>query len=154
MPLRSHEQLAVFYKKMPTYNPQFTEGIPLHSVGKKNGVPVKNGKNNGNYGTFIPNDRRAGSTEKYPKSIQRFQKPHPSLGIHPTAKPVELLEWIIRTYSNKGDAVLDFCMGSGSTGVACVNTGRSFIGIELNDEYFEKAKKRIENAENKNQENK
>ena len=72
-------------------------------------------------------------------------KPHPSLGLHPTAKPVELLEWIIKTYSNENDVVLDFCMGSGSTGVACVNTGRSFIGIELNDEYFEKTKKRIEN---------
>lgn len=146
MPLRSHEQLAVFYKKMPVYNPQFTQGIPLHSVGKKDGVPVKNGKNNGNYGTFTPNDRRAGSTEKYPKSIQIFQKPHPSLGLHPTAKPVELLEWIIKTYSNENDVVLDFCMGSGSTGVACVNTGRSFIGIELDDEYFEKAKKRIEKS--------
>ena len=146
MPLRSHEQLAVFYKKMPVYNPQFTEGIPLHSVGKKNGVPVKNGKNNGNYGTFIPNDRRAGSTEKYPKSIQRFQKPHPSLGIHPTAKPVELLEWIIRTYSNKGDAVLDFCMGSGSTGVACLNTNRRFIGMELDEVYFATAQRRMNEA--------
>ena len=143
MPLRSHEQLAVFYKKMPTYNPQFTQGIPLHSVGKKNGVPVKNGKKNGNYGTFTPNDRRAGSTEKYPKSIQVF------LGLHPTAKPVELLEWLIKTYSNKGDTVLDFCMGSGSTGVACINTERSFVGIELDDEYFEKTKERIEKVENK-----
>ena len=145
MPLRTHEQLAVFYKKLPTYNPQFTEGIPLHSVGKIKGKTIKNGKQNNNYGTFINNDKRAGSTEKYPKSIQKFQKPHPSLGLHPTAKPVELLEWLIKTYSNEGDTVLDFCMGSGSTGVACINTKRNFIGIELNPEYFEKAKERIKN---------
>lgn len=144
MPLRSHEQIAVFYKKLPTYNPQFTEGIPLHSVGKSVGLTIKNGKKNNNYGSFTVSDKRAGSTEKYPKSIQRFQKPHSSLGIHPTAKLIELLEWLIKTYSNKGDTVLDFCMGSGSTSIACINTERSFIGIELNEEYFEKAKKRIE----------
>lgn len=143
MPLRSHEQLAVFYKKLPTYNPQFTKGIPLHSVGKTAGTVVENGEKNGNYGSFTVSDKRAGLTEKYPKSIQKFQKPHPSLGIHPTAKPVELLEWLIKTYSNEGDTVLDFCMGSGSTGVACVNTKRNFIGIEINEKYFEKAKERI-----------
>lgn len=148
MPLRTHEQLAVFYKKMPTYNPQFTQGIPLHSVGKIKGKPIKNGKQNNNYGTFINNDERAGSTEKFPKSIQKFQKPHPSLGIHPTAKPVELLEWLIKTYSNEGDTVLDFCMGSGSTGVACVNTKRNFIGIEINSEYLKEAKERIKSEEN------
>ena len=99
MPLRTHEQIAVFYRKLPTYNPQFTEGSPLHSVGKKADVTIRNGKENNNYGTFIHTDRRKGSTEKYPTSIISFQKPHPSLGLHPTAKPVELLEWLIKTYS-------------------------------------------------------
>lgn len=145
MPLRTHEQIAVFYRKLPTYNPQFTEGSPLHSVGKKANVTIRNGKENNNYGTFIHTDKRKGSTEKYPTSIISFQKPHPSLGLHPTAKPVELLEWIIKTYSNENDTVLDFCMGSGSTGVACVNTGRNFIGIEIEKDYFLKAKNRIEN---------
>ena len=148
MPLRTHEQLAVFYKKLPIYNPQFTEGIPLHSVGKTAGITIKNGEKNGNYGSFTVFDKRAGSTEKYPKSIQKFQKPHPSLGIHPTAKPVELLEWLIKTYSNENDTVLDFCMGSGSTGVACINTKRNFVGIEINEKYFKKAKERIKNEKN------
>lgn len=146
MPLRTHEQLAVFYKKLPTYNPQMTSGKPLHSVGSRHNMQIVTGSSNNNYGKFVQNDNRVGSTDKFPTSIQRFQKPHSSLGIHPTAKPVELLQWLVLTYSNEGDTVLDFCMGSGSTGVACVNTNRNFIGVELNKEYFDKAKERIENV--------
>ena len=141
MPLRQHEQIAVFYKKKPTYNPQMSIGKPLHSKGhsyKEKDVTNKN------YGEFrIVDDDRAGSMEKYPTSIVRFQKPHPSKALHQTEKPVDLLEYLIRTYSNKGDVVLDNCMGSGSTGVACVNTDRRFIGIELNDEYYHIADNRI-----------
>ena len=141
MPLRQHEQIAVFYKKKPTYNPQMSIGKPLHSKGYSYKEKDATNKNYGEYGTV--DDDRVGSTEKYPTSIVRFQKPHPSKALHQTEKPVDLLEYLIRTYSNKGDVVLDNCMGSGSTGVACVNTDRRFIGIELNDEYYHIADNRI-----------
>ena len=141
MPLRQHEQIAVFYKKLPKYNPQFTSGKPLHSKGKTyKDKPIVNQ----NYGVFhATDDSRAGSTEKYPTSILKFQKPHPSISVHRTQKSVELLKWLINTYTNEGDTVLDNCMGSGSTGVACVNTNRNFIGYELNEKYFEIAERRI-----------
>lgn len=141
MPLRQHEQVAIFYKKSPTYNPQFTEGKPLH--GKGNSYKTKPAKNQ-NYGKFENiDDYRADSTQKYPTSIIQFAKPHPSKAIHPTEKSVEILEYLIKTYTNEGDLVLDNCMGSGSTGIACVNTNRDFIGIEIDENYFEIAKKRI-----------
>ena len=99
---------------------------------------------NQNYGKFeMTDDARAGSTEKYPTSILNFPKPHPSISIHRTEKPVELLEYLIKTYTNEGETVLDNCMGSGSTGVACVNTDRNFIGIEIDKEYFDIAEKRL-----------
>lgn len=148
MPLRQHEQIAIFYKKRPTYNPQFTIGNPLHSKGISYKTEVL--KNN-NYGKFnIMEDIRAGCTEKYPTSILKFSKSHPSIAKHPTEKSVELLEWLIKTYTNENDIVLDNCMGSGSTGVACVNTNRNFIGIELDEGYFNIAKERIENAKDNN----
>lgn len=146
MPLRSHEQIAVFYKKLPTYNPQFKTGNPLHSKG----ISYKNKNNkNQNYGRFENNDDdlRAGSTEKFPTSIIQFSKPHPSVTKHPTQKPVSLLEYLIRTYTNEGDVVLDNCMGSGSTCVAAVNTNRHYIGFELNPDYFQIACNRLDEAE-------
>ena len=150
MPLRRHEQIAVFYKKLPTYNPQFTQGKPLHSKG----VSYKDKEHkNQNYGAFhMTDDNRAGSTEKYPTSILSHAKSHPSVAKHPTEKPVALLEYLIKTYTNEGDVVLDNCMGSGSTGVACVNTGRDFIGMELDEGYFEVAKKRIIDARKESKE--
>lgn len=141
MPLRSHEDIVVFYKKLPTYNPQMEEGIPLH--GRGTSFKTKDLTNNCYGNMSVTDDLRKGSTQKFPRSVLRFDKPHPSTLLHPTQKPVSLLEYLIKTYSNEGDAVLDNCMGSGSTGVACVNTGREFIGIELNDKYFEIAKGRI-----------
>ena len=143
--LRQHEQLAIFYKKLPKYNPQFTIGKPLHGRGKS----FKNkDKINNNYGEFKTiDDRRKGCTEKYPTSILAFKKAHPSISKHPTEKPVALLEYLIKTYTNEGETVLDNCMGSGSTGVACVNTNRNFIGIELDEKYFEIAKDRIKRSE-------
>lgn len=144
MPLRQHEQIAIFYKKLPTYNPQFSQGKPLHSKGVS--YKDKELKNN-NYGSFnATDDVRAGSTEKYPTSILAFAKPHPSIAQHRTEKPVSLIEWLVKTYTTDGDTVLDNCMGSGSTGVACVNTNRHFIGIELDEGYFEIAEKRIKEA--------
>ena len=145
MPLRQHEQIAVFYKKLPKYNPQFTSGKPLHSKGKTyKDKPIVNQ----NYGVFhTADDSRAGSTEKYPTSILKFQKPHPSISVHRTQKSVELLEWLINTYTNAGETVLDNCMGSGSTGIACINTNRNFIGYELDEHYFQIAKERLEQHE-------
>ena len=142
MPLRIHEQVAVFYKKQPVYNPQFTKGRPIHSKGKsyKQKLHVNN-----NYGKFEPLESD-GRTEKHPTSILSFQKPHSSSALHRTAKPIELLEYLILTYSNEGDVVLDNTMGSGGTGVAAVNWNRSFIGIEEDTHIFNKAKKLIENA--------
>lgn len=144
MPLRQHEQIAVFYKKLPTFNPQFSQGKPLHSKG----ISYKDKQiKNQNYNKFaVTDDSRKGSTEKYPISILQFAKPHPSISKHRTEKPVALLEYLIKTYTNEGDVVLDNCMGSGSTGVACINTNRDFIGFELNNSYFDIAQKRIAEA--------
>lgn len=141
MPLRTHEQIAIFYNKLPTYNPQFSIGKPLHGKGYSyKDKPI----NNNNYGKFnVMEDLRKGSTQKYPTSILKFPKPHPSVAKHRTEKPVSCLEWLIKTYTNEGETVLDNCMGSGSTGIACVNTGRKFIGIEKDDNYFKIAEQRI-----------
>ena len=145
MPLRQHEQIAVFYKRLPVYNPQFTKGKPLHSKG----VNYKNKEiKNQNYGKFNhTDDNRKGSTDKYPTSIVRFQKPHPSKAIHPTEKSLELMEWLVKTYTNENDLVLDFTAGSFTTGVACKRLNRSFIGIELEEEYYKIGKERIKKGE-------
>ena len=138
-PMRSHEEIVIFYKSQPTYNPQKTKGKPNHSKGTPKDCA------NNNYGAFdfVDNKDELGDM-KHPKSIITVQKPHPSTMLHPTQKPTELLEWLIKTYTNEGEVVLDNCMGSGSTGIACINTSRKFIGIELAEEYFTKAKDRIE----------
>lgn len=142
MPLRRHEQIAIFYKKLPKYNPQYWEGQPLHGSGD-----IENHKSeiNRNYGKFNRTfTRPAGTTEKYPTSILRIKKLHPSLFKHPTEKPVELLEYLIKTYTDKGETVLDNCMGVGTTIAACIRTNRHYIGIELMPEYFELANSRID----------
>ena len=119
-------------------------GEPSHSRGKagtaKNRV----------YGAFSATSDTPStkSTMKFPTDIYTFSNRVGKGQLHPTQKPVELLEWLIKTYSNAGDVVLDNTMGSGSTGVASVNTSRDFIGIELDDDYFEIAKERVENAIN------
>ena len=145
MPLRQHEQIAVFYKKPPTYNPQFTVGKPLHSQGK---ACVGNEVVNNNYGKFDRNNNdRAGSSEKYPTSIIRIQKPHPSIAKHRTAKPVELIEWIIKTYTNPDEIVLDSCAGSGTTAIAAMNTGRNWICFENDKNIYEAAEDRIKDCQ-------
>lgn len=145
MPLRSHEDICVFYKELPTYNPQMQEGKPLHSKGS---AYKEKELTNNCYGSLgITDDKRKGYTDKYPTSIVRFQKPHPSIAVHPTQKSVELCEWLIKTYTNEGEVVLDNCMGSGSTMAACVNTKRNGIGIELDDNYFKIAQKRVQQAQ-------
>lgn len=147
MPLKDVEEILVFYKKCPVYNPQFWEGIPLHGMGTK----YKEGNlGNNNYGKFAshtnPSANREGDTKKYPRQVLEFKRPHPP--IFPTQKPVDLCEYLIKTYTNEGDLVLDNCMGSGSTGVACKKLNRKFIGIELNSETFNLAKDRIEGIDN------
>mgnify|MGYP002512062900 CR=1 FL=1 len=141
-PLRRHEELCFFYKKQPVYNPQKTAGKKSHSKGKE-----KNCANN-NYGefSFVDNSEKHGEM-KFPTSILRFSKPHPSKSVHPTEKPVYLLEYIVRSYTNENDVVLDNCMGGGGVGVACVNAGRKFIGIELDKNYFDIAARRITEAQ-------
>ena len=145
MPLRSHEDIMVFYKRPPTYNPQFWEGEPLHGLGTK--YLETQGINN-NYGEFDDTNEirnaRKGSTQKYPRSVLEFSRPHPP--IHPTQKPVELCEWLINTYTNEGELVLDNVIGSGTTAVAAINTNRNFIGIEKEWEYCEIANERIKEA--------
>ena len=141
MPLREHEDIMVFYKKLPTYNPQKVKGSPCHKKGKVVGKMNDSQLKNNNYGNF-----KCVETEgdlKFPTSVLEFAKPHPSITCHPTQKSVELLEWLVKTYSNEGDIILDSCMGSGTTGIACKNLNRKFIGIELDDNYFEVAKERI-----------
>ena len=146
MPLKDVEEILVFYKKCPIYNPQFWEGIPLHGMGTK----YKEGNlGNNNYGKFAshtnPSANREGDTKKCPRQVLEFKRPHPP--IFPTQKPVDLCEYLIKTYTNEGDLVLDNCMGSGSTGVACKNLNRRFIGIELNSKTFNLAKDRIEGVD-------
>lgn len=135
-PMRNHEQILLFYKKKPTYNPQFTEGKPLHSKGKK--YKTKEGINN-NYGHYDTkfDSGREGKTQKYPKSVLTFDKPHPA--IHPTQKPVALCEWLIKTYTNENEIVLDNVMGIGTTCIAAKKLNRRYIGIESEEEYYKKA---------------
>ena len=135
-PMRNHELISVFYKKQCTYNPQKTYGHKMKKSYKRKELQTNV------YGE-MKNDCTYESTERYPRSIQVFSTDTQKCSLHPTQKPVELLEYLIRTYTNEGETILDNCMGSGSTGVACVNTNRSFIGIELDEKYFDIAKERI-----------
>jgi site-specific DNA-methyltransferase (adenine-specific) len=136
MPLKAHENILVFYNKLPKYNPQFRKG-GVHTRGNT-------GSLTDNYGNFIQLCSGT-SSEYYPTDILMYKKDCNML--HPTQKPVGLLEYLIKTYTDAGYTVLDNTMGSGSTGVACVNTGRDFIGIELDNKYYDTACKRIAQAQ-------
>ena len=141
MPLRRHEHILVFYNKLPPYNPQKVFGKMAHTRGKG---PRKNS----NYNEFkntLDNAERYGHL-KFPDSILRIQKPHPSKMLHPTEKPVELFEWIIRTFSNPGDVVLDNCAGTGAAPVAAMRTGRPYIAIDKNPEFVEIGRRRLKQS--------
>jgi len=138
MPLIAHEDIMVFYKKLPTYNPQKTAGKP-YNKGKEKRTSIEAVGKIGN-GNLIENK----SGLRNPRSVQYFRTAESEGKFHPTQKPVALMEYLIKTYTNENETVLDFTMGSGSTGVACLNTNRKFIGIENNKEYFEIALKRIQ----------
>lgn len=142
MPLRQHEQIAIFYKKLPTYNPQMTIGKPLHGMGKSYKTAERTNQNYAHFNAI--DDIRKGCTDKYPTSILTFPKIHPSLSKHRTEKNIECLKWLIKTYTNEGDIVLDNCMGAGSTGIAAIETNRNFIGMEIDQNYYNIAKERIE----------
>ena len=141
MPLRVHENIAIFYKKLPIYNPQYTEGKPLHSKGK---TYMNKEHKNENYGKFeMTDDSRSGSTQKHPKSIISFPKPHPSIAQHRTEKSIEMLEYLIKTYTKENDLVLDNTAGSGTTAIACLNTNRQFIVMEKEQKYYDIILKRV-----------
>jgi site-specific DNA-methyltransferase (adenine-specific)/modification methylase len=136
-PLRKHEDICVFYNKQPQYNPQMTEGKPYDKGVRKNQLT-------GSYGDFNPVHVKSEGM-RYPTDVVYFKTAESEGKVyHPTQKPVALLEYLIKTYTRENELILDNCMGSGSTGVACLNTNRKFIGIEKDDNYFEIAKKRIE----------
>lgn len=139
-PLKRHENIMVFYKKQPVYNKQYRKGQPYSMTRNTKGV-----------GEYASNTYQRVKTinngNHNPCSILEIEGGNKSeKGLHPTQKPVALMEYLIKTYTNPGDLVLDNCMGSGSTGVACVSTGRNFIGIELDEKYFNIAKERIDKS--------
>jgi len=138
MPLKSLEVISVFYSKKCLYSPQM-------SVGKLR-VEVKNDSNGETFGGKRIKRLHDNKGLKYPKHLIEFSNANQKNRVHPTQKPVALLEYLIKTYTLEGETVLDFTMGSGSTGVACKNLNRKFIGIEKDEKYFEIAKNRIENT--------
>ena len=138
MPLKNHENILAFYKKLPYYNPIMRKGFKSYTCKQGSGSDSWNyNKDSGGYISQSNGDR-------YPISVLRFGRDREKL--HPTQKPVALLEYLIKTYTQENETVLDFTMGSGSTGVAAKNLNRKFIGIELDQNYFEIAKKRIQES--------
>ena len=135
MPLKSHENILVFYRKKPTYNPQMWYSTPY------SGFSSNTSKIGEVYGNAQSKHRDNPDGSRYPKTVLKFKQ---EKGLHPTQKPVDLMEYLIKTYSNNDDTVLDNTMGSETTGVACINTNRNFIGIEMDQSYYEIAKQRIE----------
>lgn len=140
-PLKNHENILIFYTERPTYNPQMRMGFKPYKQAQGKTKSKNYGKQTGAI--------TISSGERYPLSIISF--PRDKGKVHPTQKPVALMEYLIKTYTNEGETVLDFTMGSGTTGVACVNTGRNFVGIELDKEYFDIATDRINTAASKEQ---
>jgi DNA modification methylase len=147
MPMKQHENILVFYKQQPTYNRQMTDR-------KKEDLRVNAVRNKNNQKTNFGYEHTGGMTMKYaadydptkvnPKSIVTYSKqPTRTKNLHPTQKPVELLKYLVRTYTNEFETVLDNTMGSGSTGVACKELNRHFIGIEKDEKYFEIAVSRV-----------
>ncbi len=163
MPMRAHENICVFYKHLPVYHPQM-QMLSKEEI-KQKGIKIGETRKTENgrckqYGNY-KQDRYIEKGTRYPKDVIEFSNwngvvygNNENATKHPTQKPVPLLEYLINTYSNEQDVVLDNCMGSGSTGVACINTNRKFIGIEINGKYFDIAKQRIENSLTENQEKK
>jgi site-specific DNA-methyltransferase (adenine-specific) len=134
-PMRAHEDIVVFYEGQCKYNPQMTDAEPYNkgfalrdtdAYGKQSAILVKND-----------------TGKRYPRSVQYFRTAESDGKYHPTQKPIALIEWLIKTYTDKGDVVLDPCMGSGTTAIACIRTNRKFIGFEKDKKYFDIAQERI-----------
>ena len=134
-PMRCIEDICIFYRAQPTYNPQMREG---GYVSRK----TQPGQSDG-FGTVTGTDTGRVVSSLYPIDLLSIKSHDPNNSMHPTQKPVALMEYLIRTYTNEGDTVLDNCMGSGTTGVACAKTGRKFIGIELDPKYFQISQDRL-----------
>lgn len=132
-PLRNHESILVFYKKQPVYNPQFTKGKPYTTNRNKNTAQV--------YNHFETVDTVNVSGDRYPVTVLDCKRDKEKL--FPTQKPVQLFEYLIRTYTNEGDTVLDNCAGSGTSGIACINTNRNYILMEKDEHYYNMIKERI-----------
>jgi site-specific DNA-methyltransferase (adenine-specific) len=136
MPMKAHENILVFYSKLPTYNPQKTTGHnPVNSYTKRNGDGECYGKTVEVSG--------GGATDRYPRSVQLFSSDKQTCKLHPTQKPLALLKYLVSTYSNEGDMCGDFTMGSGTMGVACKELGRNFVGFEKDPCIFKIAQERI-----------
>ena len=138
MPMKAHENILVFYKKLPTYNPQKTTGHPRKVSTAEHKVGSKATSNYGEHGLTGYD-----STERYPRSVQLFSTDKQKIAIHPTQKPVALFTYLIKTYTNEGETVLDTCMGGGTTAVSCIDTGRKYIGFEIGEKEFTDANERI-----------
>lgn len=140
-PLKSHENIIIFYKKQPTYNPIKTKGIPYKKE-RKNSLKYEG------YHEYLPTDTNNANGERFPKSIIKFSNGNNNhengKSVHPTQKPVPLFEYLIKTYTNEGETVLDNCMGSGTAAIAAINTNRNYIGFEKDEHYFKIANKRIQ----------
>lgn len=141
MPMRTHEDIMIFYKSLPIYNPQKTYG---HARKVSKAEHKRNCMKTTDYGEH--GLTTYDSTERYPTSVLTFKTDKQKQSLHPTQKPVSLLEYLIKTYTNENMLVLDNAMGSGSTYVACMKTNRNFIGIEQDDKYFDIACERISNT--------
>lgn len=137
-PMKAHENIMLFYKNPPAYN-------PIKTTGHKRKISTADHKRNTKQSHVYGASKNTGydSTERYPRSIIKFPSDKQKTALHPTQKPVALCEYLIKTYSSKGDIVLDSCMGSGSIGKACINTGRRFIGIENDITSFETSTNRL-----------
>ena len=138
-PMKNTEDIIVFYSKQCTYNPYMMEGLPFKNKAGLD-ITAKTSMSE-SYGSYT-NFRNNNVGTRYPTQILKFGVVERNT-VHPTQKPVALMEYLIRTYTKEDEMVLDFCMGSGTTGVACRNTNRKFIGIELNEKYFKTAQNRI-----------
>lgn len=140
MPMRNHEDICVFYGQQPVYNPQMRKGFPNHTRGHGSRKMA-----NGCYGKYdVTKYSRVITDDKYPISVINVDREHDvKKYIHPTQKPVALIEYLIKTYTNRGGLILDNCMGSGTTAIACIRTHRNFIGFELDKGYYDKAQERI-----------
>lgn len=138
-PMKAHENVLVFYRQMPTYNPIKTNGHIRKTATKRRDDTAVYGEQKF---TAIPYD----STERYPRSVLKIASDKQRLKLHPTQKPLALMEYMVQTYSNPGDVVLDNAMGSGTTGVACAKLGRRFVGVEKDAHFYSVAVSRIRHA--------